>query len=376
MLRSRYASVAELLQEYQPAMPVYCIHPAKYRAVARQFVDAFPGRVLYAVKANDHPGVIAALHQGGVRHFDCASLAEVARVKSACDEARCYFMVPTRLRGAAASAQRDYDVRHFLLDHISGVQPLVDEIDAPASVIFARMAVSHSAAKQNLSAKFGAPPAAMPELLTAIRHTGAEPAIACNVGSSVTDPAAYEHAIQSLATILRALPFKVRLADIGGGFPQSYPGFPAPPVDTFIDTIRKTAQQLPLADDGELMIEPGRSLAATGLSAVVEVLLRKDDRLYLNDGMYGIFWELRFGLHDRYPVACYREGERLESETKAFQLYGPTCDATDMLPGRVELPADIRPGDHIEFSCIGAYSLTGRTNFNGHFSDQVVTIES
>ena len=35
----------------------------------------------------------------------------------------------------------------------------------------------------------------------------------------------------------------------------------------------------------------------------------------------------------------------------------------------------LRPGDHIEFSEIGAYSLAGRTRFNGHYSDAVVHIE-
>jgi ornithine decarboxylase len=213
-------------------------------------------------------------------------------------------------------------------------------------------------------------------LLAAIAAAGAEPAIACNVGSSVTDPAAYEYAIRSLASVLRDLPCKVRLADIGGGFPQPYPGFPVPPIDDFIETIRRTAAELPLADGGELMVEPGRSLAAQGLSAIVEVLLKKDDRLYLNDGMYGIFWDLRFDLQDRYPVTCYRDGAPLDTETRSFQLYGPTCDSTDVLPGRVDLPADIRPGDYLEFSSIGAYSLTGRTNFNGHYSEQIVTIGS
>jgi len=44
------------------------------------------------------------------------------------------------------------------------------------------------------------------------------------------------------------------------------------------------------------------------------------------------------------------------------------------LPGAVGLPEDIRAGDYIEFSGIGAYSLSGRSNFNGHFSDTIVTI--
>ena len=57
-----------------------------------------------------------------------------------------------------------------------------------------------------------------------------------------------------------------------------------------------------------------------------------------------------------------------------FRLFGPTCDSSDELPGDVELPRDVRPGDHIEFGCIGAYSLAGRTSFNGFHSDRIVTI--
>ena len=37
----------------------------------------------------------------------------------------------------------------------------------------------------------------------------------------------------------------------------------------------------------------------------------KRDRLYINDGMYGAFWELRFDGHKQYPVAAYRNAERL-----------------------------------------------------------------
>jgi ornithine decarboxylase len=138
--------------------------------------------------------------------------------------------------------------------------------------------------------------------------------------------------------------------------------------------IRTAAAMLPLADNGELMGEPGRALAAPGLSAVVEVLLRKNERLYLNDGMYGIFWELRFRGHDRYPVRAFRDGKEMQSGSRPFKLFGPTCDGTDVLPGQVELPDDMRPGDYLEFGNIGAYSLSGRTSFNGHFSDDIVTI--
>jgi ornithine decarboxylase len=134
---------------------------------------------------------------------------------------------------------------------------------------------------------------------------------------------------------------------------------------------------LPLAPGGVIMAEPGRALAAPGLSALVEVLLRRDDRLYLNDGMYGIFWELRFREHDGFPARVFRNGLQVaQGETRPFRLYGPTCDATDVLPVPFDLPVNTGPGDYIEFGNIGAYSLSGRTRFNGFFSDRIIQLSS
>lgn len=368
-------SVAAMLQSRRPVQPVYCIYPQVYRDTARQFVDGFPGRVLYAVKANDHPEIIRVLHQGGVGHFDCASLPEIELVRKVCGrDAMPYFMIPARLRGAAHDAQARFGVRHFMVDHASGVEPLAGEIDMRRSVVFARMAAHHESAMQDLSSKFGAPPDDMPGLLQRIVDHGAEPALAFNVGSGVTSVDAYALAIELAGDVLRKLPFSIRLVDIGGGYPKSYPGFQVPPLDAYFERIRDAASRLPLADDGEILGEPGRALAAPGLSAVVEVLLRKEGRLYLNDGMYGIFWELRFRGHDRYPVRAFRAGKALDGGRQSFRLYGPTCDGTDVMPGEVELPEDIRPGDYLEFGALGAYSLAGRTSFNGHFSDEIVTV--
>ena len=374
MAGKSYDSVADMLRYSRPTAPVYCIYPDVYRETAKAFVAGFPGRVLYAVKANDHPAVIRLISEAGVTHFDCASVPEIERVRSVCPDATPYFMVPVRLRGAAREAQDKYGVRHFMIDHAGGLAPLAEEIDMKRAVVFARMAAHHPSAMQDLSAKFGAAPGDVPELLRRIAAEGAEPALAFNVGSAVTDPEAYSHALELAAGVLRKLPFRVRLLDIGGGFPKAYPGFPVPPLDDYFARIRAAAAMLPLADNGELMGEPGRALAAPGLSAVVEVLLRKNDRLYLNDGMYGIFWELRFRGHDRYPVRAFRDGKEMQSGSRPFKLFGPTCDGTDVLPGPVELPDDVRPGDYLEFGNIGAYSLSGRTSFNGHFSDDIVTI--
>ena len=370
-----YPDTPAMLRALTPENPVYCIYPHVYRETTRRFLDGFPGRVLYAVKANNDPNVLRCLLDAGVAHFDCASLAEVEQVRALDADVKCYFMNPVRIRGAAREAQRDHAVRHFVVDHATGLDPLLDEIDPARSVIFARLAVHHSSSQVDLSTKFGARTDEIVPLLQAVADSGAEPALAFNVGSFVLSPDAFVHAFETATHVLEQLPFKVRLVDIGGGFPKSYPGLEAPPLEAFFDAIRRF-EGLPLAADGELLAEPGRSLAARGLSAVAQVLLRKDERLYLNDGMYGAFWELRFRVHERYAARAYRDGKLLDGSHKAFRLYGPTCDSGDMLPGSVDLPATIQAGDYIEFGSIGAYSLSGRTDFNGFYSDAIVSIDS
>lgn len=369
-----YSNVTELLLDRDPQLPVYCVYPHVYRKSTRHFLDGFPGRVMYAVKANNHPAIIGELYASGVRHFDCASLTEIELVRDLCPDSKLYYMNPVRLNGHARAAQNEFGVRHFVVDHHSGLAPLLEEINPAQSVIFARMAVSHVSALENLSAKFGAKPENVPALLTAIHASGAEPALAFNVGTGVTDPEAYEYAIGLAREALLTLPFKVRLLDVGGGFPKNYPGYDVPALDEYFSRTRLAAQSLPLADGGELLSEPGRALSAPGLSAVTRVLLRKTNRVYLNDGMYGAFWELRFRGHLQYPCQAFRGGVPMTGETKPFRLFGPTCDSTDEMPAQVELPADIDVGDHIEFGSIGAYSLSGRTDFNGFYSEDVVSL--
>ncbi len=371
-----FQSVRDLLHVWQPEMPVYCVYPHVYIDSTQHFLRGFPGRVLYAVKANDDPAVVRMMHQAGVTDFDCASLPEIALVNENCPGATCFFMVPVRLRGAARIAQEKYGVRHFVVDHPKGLELLAGEIDMQRSVVFARMAVHHNSAIYDLSSKFGAPLKEIPGLIKEIADLGAEPALAFNVGSSVRSPDAYRHALGVAADVLTELPFRLRLVDIGGGYPRSYPGYVMPPLDDYFAAIREGIRDLPLAEGGEILGEPGRALAAPGLTALTEVLLRKDDRLYINDGLYGIFWELRFEGHNRYPVRAYRNGQPLNGgEQRSFRLFGPTCDSTDILPGAVDLPAEIDTGDYLEFGNIGAYSLGGRTRFNGHFSDNIVHID-
>ena len=71
-----YRSPEEVVAHLKPSYPVFCVRPHKIDAVARQFIEGFPGDVLYAVKCNPEPHMLDLLYQAGIRHFDTASLAE------------------------------------------------------------------------------------------------------------------------------------------------------------------------------------------------------------------------------------------------------------------------------------------------------------
>ena len=89
-----FRSVEELLRKMQPQTPVYCVYPHVYKQSTRRFIDGFSGRVLFAIKSNNHPIVVKLLHEFGIRHFDCASLPEIELVNELCPGATIYYMNP------------------------------------------------------------------------------------------------------------------------------------------------------------------------------------------------------------------------------------------------------------------------------------------
>src|SRR6202000_3496885 len=84
---------------------------------------------------------------------------------------------------------------------------------------------------------------------------------------------------------------EIQALDMRGGFPGPYPGNDVPPYHWYFDTIKEA-----LATFGEkhppVLCEPGRALIAEGMSLITQVILRKGDSIYLNDGVYGRFDEV------------------------------------------------------------------------------------
>ena len=121
-------SVDELIAAERPEEPMHCMRPATVEATAREFVAAFPGDVLYAVKCNPEPAMLRAVRAGGVSHFDCASIGEVALVRQMFPDAAIHFMHPVKPRGAIREAWARHGVRDFVLDSTEELAKIRHEI--------------------------------------------------------------------------------------------------------------------------------------------------------------------------------------------------------------------------------------------------------
>jgi ornithine decarboxylase len=368
------AEVARL----RPSEPLICLRPAAIAAAARCFAAQFPGEVLYAVKCNPEPRVLRALWAGGIRHFDCASLPEVALLRKLLPEAAVHFMHPVKARPAIRDAWRRFDVSDFALDSLDELHKILQETvplglvgEPPRLGLFVRLAAPKGAAVYDLSGKFGASVAEAAVLLRAARPHAARLGLAFHVGSQCLDPGAYARTLALAMQAIDQSGVAVDIVDVGGGFPVSYPGVTPPTLAAYVAAIAGA----PLPAGTRLWAEPGRALVAGGGSVVLQVQLRRGDWLYVNDGVYGSLSDAG-PLGFRFPARLVRPDDPAGGAEGLvpFSLYGPTCDSADAMRGPFLLPCDIDEGDWIELGQLGAYGTCLRTAFNGFDRGEVIEV--
>jgi ornithine decarboxylase len=358
--------VADIARQ-RPVQPVTLIRPHAARRAARFFAEKFPGRSLYAVKANPSPDLLRVLWESGITHYDVASIAEVRLIARVLPEAVQCFMHPVKAEEAIAEAY-GLGVRTFSLDTFEELEKIVRATGGAGDLnLCVRIRVSSEHAQHKLAAKFGADPGDVKDLLMATRQAADALGICFHVGSQAMTPAAYGEAMERVRAAIVAAAVTVDIVDVGGGFPSVYPGMEPPPLQAYFDVIHRSFESLPISYSAELWCEPGRALCAEYASVLVRVERRRGDQLYINDGAYGTLFDAAHCAW-RFPVKLVRETAS-EARDVAFSFYGPTCDDMDHMAGPFHLPADVEAGDYVEIGMLGAYGCALRTGFNGFESD-------
>lgn len=359
----RYESAVALVAESPPERPVLCVRPHAARKAARWFCENFPGKVLYALKANDASVVTQALNDAGIRHFDVASPREMQAVAKL-PNASMSLMNPVKSRETIRTAYFDYGIRTFALDTAGELAKIIETTNgADDLTLYVRIACSNADSLIPLEGKFGVGTAEAPALLVHARRAAMRLGVTFHVGSQAMVPARFSQALADVGKIVADAGVAIESVDIGGGFPSCYPGIEPPELSEYMTEIEKGLAALRVHAEVSASCEPGRALVAEAESVLVRVEARRGHGLYINDGAFGTLYD---AAHSGFTYPARLVGPTMaETGLEAFVLFGPTCDSADRMPGPYMLPGTITEGDYIEIGQVGAYGRTLATRFNG-----------
>ena len=337
----------------------------------------------YAVKANPDPAIVRTLFDAGAS-FDVASMPE-------------FLMVHENIKGMPDQERQDWiwdkviyanpiKANESLLE-LDRYKPLVtfdnrDEIlkirqYAPHSGLVLRIRVPNTGAMVELSSKFGSGPGEAVDLILEAEKAGLTvEGLSFHVGSQTTNFENFVQAINLAALIFREARErgydKMNLLDIGGGFPAPYDASVKP----FSELARRINAELErlFPPEIEILAEPGRFMVATAGTAVSKIIGKavRDGKLcyYVDDGVYHTFSGIIFD-HCQYHMESFKEGP-----TQICTVFGPTCDALDVISMADELPFKLERGDLLYSRNIGAYCGASSTYFNGFPPAKVVHLNN
>ena len=371
----KFKSVDKLVNKLKPSKPIYCIRTSSIRKASNYFQKNFLGKVLYAVKTNPHPKILKTIIDSGIKNFDVASLEEIESVKKISSTVDCYYMNAIKNRNHISEAYFNYNIKSFALDNKDELLKIIQcTKNAKDLNLFVRVSVSNEHAEIDLSKKFGALASEALGLIRLAKQHSKKVGLSFHVGSQCMHPISYSKGIYEIGNIIKKTKIIPDFINIGGGFPSIYPDLRPQSLDNYMFEIKKALTNLKLENNPQLLCEPGRSLVAESGSTIVQVILRKKQKLYINDGTYGSLFDA--GVPNFiFPSRMISNGRMISKKLTAFNFYGPTCDSMDYMKGPFILPNNIKENDYIELGQLGAYGITFRTKFNGFFSDNIYEVE-
>ena len=361
--------------------PLFVVDHALLRRNYREFRKYLPRvQAYFAVKANPLPEIVRTFYREGAS-FDVASMPE-------------FNIVYANIRDMAPKKRQDWIWDKIIyanpnkpvetLEELNQYKPLVtfdnaEELlkireHAPQAGVALRIKVANTGAMVELSSKFGAAPGEAVDMILEADKLGLTvEGISFHVGSQTTNFENYVQALSLTANIFQEAKdrgyHKMNLVDIGGGFPARYDDT-VKPFRELARVINHELERL-FPENIQVLAEPGRFLVANAgysVSKVIGKAVREGKpSYYIDDGVYHTYSGVIFD-HCKYPVRAFKKGP-----TKLSAVYGPTCDALDVISMAENLP-DLERDDLVYSEKIGAYSHASSTFFNGFPPAKVVHV--
>jgi ornithine decarboxylase len=356
----------------QQETPCLVFDTATFTRQLDNLMGCFPyAKTYYAIKANPADELLAILRDRGC-NFDVASRYELDKVLA---------MGVTGDRVSYGNTiKKSKDIRYFFE---KGVNLFATDSEAdlrniakaaPGSRVFVRILTEGSqTADWPLSRKFGCQVDMALDLCIMARDLGLIPyGVSFHVGSQQRDIGVWDSAIAKVKWIFERLKeedgITLKMVNLGGGFPANYISR-TNTLEVYAEEITRFLKEDFGDDMPEIILEPGRSLAANAGILVSEVVLvsRKNRTglhrwVYTDIGKFGGFIET-MDEAIKYPLYVEKQGECEE-----VVIAGPTCDSADILyeQYKYELPLNLASGDRMYWFSTGAYTTTySAVEFNG-----------
>lgn len=354
--------------------PVYVYNAEVVRDRYRRLTSVLAGvphRVHYSLKANSNRALLTLLRKIG-SGVDVVSGGELFRAMRAGYAPRDIIFggvgkTAQELREAVQAGVKLINVESepelVLVDAIARelgvVAPVGVRINPEVAVENAHVYI----ATGEKGHKFGVPvDDALSVARTAMRLSGVRlTGLDMHVGSQLSNFEAYRAGLERLAELagsLRTSGAPLQYVDIGGGLPVRYgPDDAEPDLDAYANIVVPVIRSLGV----ELLVEPGRFLAAAAGVLLTRVLYRKHsggkEYVITDAGMTEL---LRPSHYDAYHLI---EAARPNGRRAVVDVVGPVCESGDFLALDREMD-DVAPGDLVVIHTAGAYGYVMSSNYN------------
>lgn len=355
------------LLELAPADdPVFVYHlPTIEHAAARLLAVPGVARVLYAMKANPHPQILACLVRRGLG-LECVSAGELLLANEclASDPSRTLFTANFAPRheyeqavaiGATLTLDGSHPVEHW--PELLRGQAVLLRVDPGR-----RDGHHRHVQTSGRGSKFGVLPAEVPRLADAVHAAGARLiGLHSHVGSGLSNPGSWAQVAGFLARLADDLHPScpdLRVLNLGGGLPVAErpgeSGFAVESID-LPEALRSSYS---------LWLEPGRFLVAEAgvlLARVTQIKSKGGTRFIgLGTGMNTLIRPALYGAYHHLVNLTREPGESSQPCT----VVGPICESADVFGEDRWLPERTSEGDVILVAHCGAYGAAMSSTYN------------
>ena len=322
-------------------------------------------RVLYAVKANAHPGVLEVMHSEGLG-FECVSPAEVERVLGLFPgmDRQDVLFTPNFVPRDEYEWAFEQGVRVT----VDNLHPLEEWADVfRGREIFVRLDPGNGRGHHDhvrtagSRSKFGIDLSDLGRLADAVQAADIHvTGLHAHIGSGVDEPESWAETAEVLAAAAAWFP-EARVLDLGGGLPvPAAPGAPGFDLDRAADLLAGIRQRHP---QFELWAEPGRFLVAEAGVLLCRVTQTKEKAgvryVGVDSGMNTLVRPAMYGA--THPIANLSRLD--EPASGPHEVVGMICETGDAFGHDVLLPTT-HEGDVIAIGVVGAYGASMASRYN------------